>query len=95
MIHNIEGGNAVSAKLNTEDPDIRAHMLEAQIGLELETQRIDRSGHLALTPHPFEDEPYIDRDFGEAQIEINTPPAPGTEEAEARFRSCLHPGHIG
>ena len=52
-------------------------MLEGKIGLELETQRIDGTGHLAQTPHPFEEEPYIDRDFGEAQIEINTPPSDG------------------
>ena len=59
-------------RLRTEDPEIFSKIKEGKVGLELETQRIRKDGHLAQTGHPFEEEPYIDRDFGEAQIEINT-----------------------
>ena len=78
-----------SAKLCPEASEVRTLMLEGKIGLELETQRIDRTGHLAQTPHPFEEEPYIDRDFGEAQIEINTPPSDDPEKAEALLHEQL------
>ena len=86
---NLENYNAVSAKLFPDDPGVQEHLFEGKIGLELETQRIDRKGHLALTPHPFEEEPFIDRDFGEAQIEINTPPVSGADEAEAFLHEQL------
>ena len=80
---NIEKKFTVPAKLYADDPEIRPLLFEGQIGLELETHRIDRKGHLAQTPHPFDEEAYIDRDFGEAQIEINTPPVSGADVADA------------
>ena len=84
---------AVPAKLHSEDPQVRSLLFGGKIGLELETQRIDERGHLARTPHPFEKEPFIDRDFGEAQIEINTPPVHGSEEAEAMLHEQLCIAH--
>ena len=63
------------------DSFIREHMYEGLIGLELESQRIDRSGHLVHTPHPFPGDKYIDRDFGEAQIEISADVADTVEGA--------------
>ena len=89
LVSNLENHNAASAKLFPDDPGVQSHLFEGKIGLELETQRIDRRGHLALTPHPFEEEPFIDRDFGEAQIEINTLPVSGAEEAEAFLQEQL------
>ena len=52
---------------------------EGQFGMERETLRVDASGRLAQTPHPF-DEPYITRDFCENQIEIITPVCSGIDE---------------
>ena len=78
---------AVGSYLESKETGLQ--LPEGQIGLELETQRIDRNGHLVQTPHPFEEEPYIDRDFGEAQIEINTPPAGGADEAAALLHEQL------
>lgn len=52
--------------------NIREKLLSGEFGLELEGLRIDQSGYLAHTPHPFPDEPHIVRDFCENQIEINT-----------------------
>ena len=68
-------------RLHCEDPYIKGSMLNGQTGLELESHRIDPQGHLAQTKHPFQDDPYIDRDFSEAQIEINTPPMGSPAEA--------------
>ena len=42
-------------------------------GLERETLRVDKDGRLAQTPHPFEENGEITRDFCENQIELVTP----------------------
>ena len=93
MLYSSKNNSLFSARLYPEDPCIRAHLPEGKIGLELESQRISKNGYPALTPHPFEEEPYIDRDFGEAQIEINTPPVSGTEEAEELLHGQLRIVH--
>lgn len=43
-----------------------------EIGMERETLRIGRDGFSALTPHPFSDDPHMERDFCENQLEIIT-----------------------
>ncbi len=45
---------------------------EGEFGLEKESLRTDRNGHLAHTPHPFMEEKKIDRDFCENQVELIT-----------------------
>lgn len=55
-------------------------------GLEKESQRINLSGELALTPHPeaFGDKlsnPYITTDFSESQLEFITPPFASIEQS--------------
>ncbi|MBR0398318.1 MAG: hypothetical protein IJI10_08615 [Eubacterium sp.] len=42
------------------------------IGLEEESLRVKPDGYLADTPHPVHDDPLVDRDFSEAQIEMIT-----------------------
>lgn len=42
------------------------------IGLEEESLRVTPGGYLVETPHPFPDDPMIDRDFSEAQVEMVT-----------------------
>lgn len=68
-------------RLHCEDPFIREHMKDGRTGLELESHRITTMGGLAQTPHPFPGSEYIDRDFSEAQMEINTPPAKSPAKA--------------
>ncbi len=46
---------------------------KGSFGLERETLRVDSSGRLAQTPHPFADSENITRDFCENQIELITP----------------------
>lgn len=58
---------------------------EGNFGVEKESQRVTRSGDLALTPHPavFGDKSEnkrITTDFSESQIEIITPPFKSVEE---------------
>lgn len=48
------------------------HMLDAHIGLERESLRVDADGRLARTVHPFPGDPQIDRDFSENQTEFIT-----------------------
>ena len=62
-------------KLHVEEPFIRENMKEGKTGLELESHRVTETGNLAHSPHPFPGSDYIDRDFSEEQMEINTPPA--------------------
>lgn len=59
------------------------HQLEGHFGIERETLRVDRSGRLAQTPHPFGDDPHITRDFCENQIELVTPVCSSISEALA------------
>lgn len=63
-------------------------------GLEKENLRVDREGHLALTPHPavFGDKkknPYITVDFSESQLEMITPSFKKVEDAYY-FMENLH-----
>ena len=60
--------------LHREDAFIRENLTRGMVGLELESQRVDQKGFLSQKPHPFPGDPVIDRDFGEAQIEIGTLP---------------------
>lgn len=54
------------------------HIFQGDFGLEKENVRVDETGRLALTPHPwvFGDKlknPYITTDFSESQVEMITP----------------------
>lgn len=46
---------------------------KGKFGLERETLRVGKNGRLAQTPHPFEENGEITRDFCENQIELVTP----------------------
>ena len=75
--------------LHKEDAFIREHLMEGMVGLELESLRTDREGNLSKKPHPFPDNPVIDRDFGEAQIEIGTAPEASLDKAVDDLRKYL------
>ena len=53
---------------------------KGKFGIERETLRVDSSGRLAQTPHPFGDDDHITRDFCENQIELITPVCRSIEE---------------
>lgn len=55
-------------------------IFEGNFGLEKESLRIDENGYLAHTKHPFPDNPNIDRDFCENQVEIITNVCSSVEE---------------
>lgn len=68
--------------------------LEGLFGLEKENLRVDRTGKLALTPHPpvFGNKlkhPYITTDFSESQVEMITPPLPDISQAIG-FLETIH-----
>lgn len=69
--------------LHIEHSEIKELLLTGNFGLEKESLRVDGTGHLVHTPHPFSDEEHIDRDFCENQTEINTPVVQSAEEAVA------------
>ena len=61
-----------------DDDDHRALLGQGLRGIERETLRVDRSGHLARTPHPAElgsalTHPQITTDYAEALLEFITP----------------------
>ena len=58
--------------LNIENQSVREHILEGNFGLEKESLRIRKDGMLSHSPHPFEDDEHIVKDFCENQTEINT-----------------------
>ena len=47
-------------------------LTEGGFGLEEENQRVTPEGFLSNTPHPFGNDPHMDRDFCESQLEIIT-----------------------
>lgn len=49
------------------------YIFDGSFGLERETMRVTENGTLAQTPHPFQDNKFLDRDFCENQLEIITP----------------------
>ncbi len=50
--------------------NIRNLLKKAEFGIERESLRVNSDGTLAQSKHPFVDDPHIDRDFCENQIEI-------------------------
>ncbi len=75
--------------IHKEDEIIREYLFQGHTGLELESQRTDRSGHLSKKPHPFPGDPCIDRDFGEAQTEIGTRAFPNVTESFEELKRLL------
>lgn len=68
------------------DHKLNGELFKGRFGLEKENVRIDGKGKLALTPHPAAfgaktDNPYIQTDFSESQIEMITPAFASTAEA--------------
>ena len=55
------------------EPTLYQLAFDGSFGLERETLRVDEQGFLSQTPHPFPENPRIDRDFCESQIEIVSP----------------------
>lgn len=90
------------SKMKTEQPDLLKIIIENHwneelfkggFGLEKENIRVDREGKLALTPHPKAfgskmENPYIQTDFSESQVEMITPVFPDPEET-CRFLEAL------
>lgn len=58
--------------INFRDPDIKRHMMEGYFGLEKESLRVTSEGFLSHTKHPFRDNPHMERDFCENQMELIT-----------------------
>lgn len=58
--------------LNYDDSYIKNNMFKASFGIEKESLRVNTGGYLSHTSHPFENNPNIDRDFCENQVEIVT-----------------------
>lgn len=50
----------------------KKYLLKGSFGLEKESLRVNLKGYLSHTEHPFFDNPYIDRDFCENQVEMIT-----------------------
>ncbi|MCY3974186.1 MAG: glutamate--cysteine ligase [Simkaniaceae bacterium] len=68
--------------------------LEVTCGLERETLRISKGGELSRKPHPEAlgsplTHSYFSTDFGEAQLEWNTPPLPSFAKAERFLRDLI------
>ena len=55
---------------NINNDAIKEHLKQAEFGIERESLRISGDGRLAQTPHPFECNKNIDRDFCENQTEL-------------------------
>ncbi|MBT2765880.1 bifunctional glutamate--cysteine ligase GshA/glutathione synthetase GshB [Paenibacillus sp. ISL-20] len=67
------------------DHALQNDLLRGHFGLEKENVRVDQDGKLALTPHPKAfgsktENPYIQTDFSESQIEMITPTFESIEE---------------
>ncbi len=58
--------------MRESDKILREIPQEGLFGLEQEGLRVDASGRMAQTRNPFHDDPHIDRDFCENQVEFGT-----------------------
>ncbi|MFD0960473.1 bifunctional glutamate--cysteine ligase GshA/glutathione synthetase GshB [Paenibacillus chungangensis] len=75
------------------DKSLHNDLFLGHFGLEKENARVDHEGKLALTPHPEAfgsktENPYIQTDFSESQIEMITPSF-GSIEETYRFMEAL------
>lgn len=75
------------------DHSLNVDLFLGHFGLEKENVRVDHKGRLALSPHPKAfgsktENPYIQTDFSESQIEMITPAFHSIEEAY-RFMEAL------
>ncbi|MHA6261204.1 bifunctional glutamate--cysteine ligase GshA/glutathione synthetase GshB [Sporosarcina sp. CAU 1771] len=73
---------------------VKPYLLKAGYGIEKEGQRVDLSGNLAKTDHPEkisinDENPYIQRDFAETQMELITPVTRSLEELFS-YLSAIH-----
>lgn len=66
--------------INFHNPKLNKNMFNATFGLEKESLRIDAKGFLSHTKHPFADNPKIERDFCENQVEMVTDVFNSTDE---------------
>lgn len=57
---------------NYDNSFLKENMFKGSFGLEKESLRVDEQGFLSHTKHPFDNNPNIDRDFCENQVEIIT-----------------------
>lgn len=57
---------------NFDNQNIIKNMYKGSFGIEKESLRVQKDGFLAHTAHPFGNNPHIDRDFCENQVEIVT-----------------------
>lgn len=77
-----------------EHKSIRSSICDGLFGIEKENVRVDKSGHMATTPHPgilgdkFK-HPYITTDFSESQVEMITPPLDSVDKVHG-FLETLH-----
>ncbi|MFD1929566.1 bifunctional glutamate--cysteine ligase GshA/glutathione synthetase GshB [Sporosarcina siberiensis] len=73
---------------------VKPYISKARYGIEKEGQRVDLSGDLATTDHPEkisinDENPYIQRDFSETQMELITPVTDSLEELFS-YLSAIH-----
>lgn len=67
------------------DDHVKPYLFKARYGIEKEGQRVDLEGNLANTDHPKsisrnDENPYIQRDFSETQMELITPVTDSLDE---------------
>lgn len=76
--------------LHANHPSVKEVLFKGNFGLEKESLRIDKTGHLAHTDDPFEGEAHIVRDFCENQVEINTSVQPNVSAVVEELRGYHH-----
>lgn len=74
--------------------NVKPYLLKARFGIEKEGQRVDLTGNLATTDHPEntainDNNPYIQRDFSETQMELVTPITDSLDELFS-YLSAIH-----
>ena len=75
--------------LDIENERVKSLLLKGNFGLERESLRVTEDGGFAHTPHPFEGDDHIVKDFCENQTEINTGVCQSAEAAVAELEGHL------
>lgn len=73
-------------KFDTENKAVREFLGQGEFGMEMESLRVNGDGTLAQTPHPFENDRNITRDFCENQTEMITDVFPSVGQMIGHLR---------
>ena len=94
MRNNFRKERVEDMSVDFTNPEVKKYMLDGKFGLEKESLRVTAEGFLSHTPHPFPDNPNMERDFCENQTELITDVQDSVDAAWKQLKE-LHEKAVG